>query len=184
VVGGAVTDVDRWLTGGGEPPLIEVVDLGPVTGAWYCRGADAIYLSRALVIWAYLGREVDGADFVAFVVGHELAHRHAEPGAPGDGAWTLVGEGPADLTGEVAADAWAAVVTAVAREPSSGRCLSPWAMARRRTIEHYLVDEVGADPGGAEWSGRRAALLGALDRLDALGGAAALCRKAPRAPRR
>ncbi|TNF23163.1 MAG: hypothetical protein EP329_27895, partial [Deltaproteobacteria bacterium] len=56
-------------------PQVAWIDLGARTGAWFCRASDTIYVSGALTRYAHLGRASDGGDFLAFVIGHELAHR-------------------------------------------------------------------------------------------------------------
>ena len=163
----AVVDAARRIEPGTGAPTLDVVALGPVTGAWYCRGRDAVYVTEALARYAHLGRASDGADFLAFVVAHELAHRRFDAAGEGE-ARAFEALGAAAAAREAAADGRAAFLAALARNPWSGRGFSPWRLERDGTLEQYLLDEVGVRPGSAEGTRRVVALREALGRMGEL----------------
>ncbi len=126
-------------------PRLVWVELGALSGAWYCRAADTIFASRALLEYAWLGRATDGADMLGFVLAHELAHRRFDDSASG---WPFLDQSTCVRTRiarELEADERAAFLVALAHDPQTpGRRLSPWRLERKSTLAHYLID-VGAD---------------------------------------
>lgn len=149
-------------------PRLAWVELGAVSGAWYCRGADAIFASRALLEYAWLGRASDGADMLAFVLAHELAHRRFDTAmtkGPFLDASTCTGAG---LARELEADERAAFLVALADDARhAGRRFSPWRLERQSTLAHYLMD-VGA---GHCAEARAQRLSAALLRMEGFGDA-------------
>ena len=149
-------------------PRIAFVALGSTTGAWFCADRDAVFVAQGLLEYAELGRASDGADFLAFVVSHELAHRRFDGDPRATSAKGFGGAEAGGLAREVAADERGTFLVALARDPRSGRGFSPWRLERNATLEHFLVDEVGVAPGSVEGVRRVEALRAALARMSEL----------------
>ncbi|MFO0749802.1 MAG: hypothetical protein U1F43_29640 [Myxococcota bacterium] len=146
------------------PARVAYVDVA-LAGAWYCAADDVVYLSRPLVDWAWLGRAVDGRDFLGFVVAHELAHRRFDPG---DGA--LAEACPeVDVPREARADRRAAFLLALARDPERQRGFSPFSLARRDGIASFFSAELGWAPDCAALTARVQAVNDAVGRMAELG---------------
>jgi len=167
-IAAAVLAAEARLDLGTAAPRVAFVDLAGGTGAWFCRGADTVFVARSLLRYAHLGRASDGGDFLAFVIGHELAHRRFDLAPASAGAASFhAGDAP-DLEREAAADERAAFLVALARDPASHRGFSPWKLARDGTLAHYLADEAGVDAGAPAHLRRVDALRAALAHMGEL----------------
>jgi len=168
----AVTAAEaRFGLGDARGPRVAWLELGAATGAWYCRASDTVYLSAALARYAHLGRASDGADFLAFVIGHELAHRRFDAIGAESAASPLDGRSAvtdSTLRREALTDERAAFLVALSRNPYDQRNFSPWRLARAASLQHYLADEVGLGASSDEARLRAEALLAALERMEGL----------------
>lgn len=154
----------------GPRPAVVWVGAGHGEGAWYCPGRDVIAVSLSLLDYAWRGRATDGADLLAFVIAHELAHRRFDPPAS---AARFAGSSacPTDevAAAEARADERASFLLALAHNPFTARAFSPFALERRGSVESLLVHEHGWSPACQATRQRAAALARAADRMAELG---------------
>jgi hypothetical protein len=149
----ALIDADVRVSATPDRPALSFVLHGPSLspGAWYCPSGDTIFISEELARWAWQGRASDGADFLGFVVAHELAHRrYDERGrvvsalgvthalTPGAKCPDLDEVGP-----EVKADHRAAFLLGIAKNPHAERGFSPFNLTRRDGLKAFLSQELG-----------------------------------------
>jgi hypothetical protein len=156
--------------------LLHPVEISP--GAWYCPAGDAIYVSRELALWAWQGRASDGADFLAFVVAHELAHRRFDASGQVTSALaqahSLSARGrscptAAEALTESSADHRAVFLVGLARNPFDGRDFSPFNLTRRDGIRAFLAQELGWPLDCPSLDARVAAVVAATSRMRELG---------------
>lgn len=133
-------------------------------GAWYCPESDIVYVSVSLVDYAYRGRGADGADFLGFVLAHELAHRRFDRGAREFG----VGCSANDPLTEARADRRAVFLLATARNPWTGRGFSPFELARRDSLAAFYEAELEWESTCPAVSRRLDAARVAIDRVGEL----------------
>lgn len=151
----------------GERPSVEWVDGD--RGAWYCRAQDAVRVSLGLLDYAWRGRASDGADLLAFVIAHELAHRRFDRDHRMSG---LTGEACPDADTarrEARADERAAFLLALAVDPFERRAFSPFSLARRDALAALLTHEHGWPPHCPATAARAAAVTRATERMAELG---------------
>ncbi len=130
--------------------------------AWYCRQRDTVYVASRLVEYSFGGRGADGADFLGFVLAHELAHRRFDGGAQ----HKLAGACPdGDAPIEAAADRRATFLLAIAKHPTTGRGFSPFELARRDSRAAFFEAELGWDAACPMLATRVAATRSAVDRM-------------------
>ncbi len=174
-IGASILAAQRRVVAVPDPPIAFVER--PEASAWYCADADTIYISLAFLRFAWLGRDGDGADLLAWAIAHELAHRRFDPRNDA----TFRGATPAapvraatrscplvDSELEAAADHRAAFLMALATNPDSGRGFSPFELSRRDTVVGFFVAELGWDPDCEALIQRVAAMQSALARMHEL----------------
>ncbi len=129
----------------GPSPRLAILGASPLeAGGWYCPSADTVYLSHALVDYAWLGRASDGADLLAFAIAHELAHRRFDTGHEAPTAGLAQGQCPLDDSPrEARADRHATFLMAIADNPMTGRGYSPFSLDRRDALEAFFASELG-----------------------------------------
>lgn len=151
----------------GQRPSVEWVDRD--RGAWYCRAQDAVRVSLGLLDYAWRGRASDGADLLAFVVAHELAHRRFDR-AHGMSGLTSEACPDADTARrETRADERAAFLLALAVDPFKGRNFSPFSLARRDSLAALLTHEHGWPAHCPATAARADAVTRATERMAELG---------------
>jgi len=133
-------------------------------GAWYCPESDTVHVAVSLVDYAYRGRGADGADFLGFVLAHELAHRKFDRGVREFG----VGCSANDPLTEARADRRAVFLLATARNPSTGRGFSPFELARRDSLAAFYEAELEWESTCPAVSRRLDAARAAIDRIGEL----------------
>jgi len=138
----SVQAADERVSGLLPAPAIAWV-AGARSGAWYCAASDVVYVTDALVDYAWRGRSVDGGSLLGFVLAHELGHRYFDRRDAGVG---IAGDAPcsdAQLVIEARADRRAAFVIALAQDPDGDRRLSPFTLAQRDSIGALITSELG-----------------------------------------
>jgi len=147
-------------------PKLAVLAASPLeAGAWFCTSADTVYLSQALLDYAWLGRASDGADLLAFTLSHELAHRRFDVGDRGFADDTCP---PSDSALEALADRRATFLMATASNPATGRGYSPFSLARRDALATFFAAELGWSRGCPALSERLTSVSVALAHIDDL----------------
>lgn len=152
-------------TAGTPPRLALTAPSALEAGAWYCRADDVVYLSHALVSYAWLGRASDGADLLAFAMAHELAHRRFDAGAPPTATLADDACPAADSALEARADRRATFLMAIATNPRGGRGYSPFSLARRDALASFFTAELGWSPTCPALVLRLASVRAALDAI-------------------
>jgi len=158
----AITDAEARLDAGAAARVVIIEH--PEAGAWFCAEGDVVYVSRALVSWAWLGRAVDGRDFLGFVLAHELAHRRfdRDDGALGDACPEV------DYAREARADRRAAFLLAAARDPERGRGFSPFRLDRHEALTSFFRGELGWGRDCPALTARVGAVADAIARMTEL----------------
>lgn len=121
------------------PPSLKLLAAPDLeAGAWFCQRESTVYVSMALIDYAWAGRGSDGAELIAFALAHELAHARFDRGDR-----PLAGRCPEqDAALEARADRRAAFLVGLARGPE-GRRLSPSILIRRDALQALFTSELG-----------------------------------------
>ena len=152
------------LDGGAVLPTLRLVGSADLAaGAWFCQRSSTVYVSSALVDYAWSGRGSDGAELMAFALAHELAHARFDTGDR-----QLGGRCPdQDAALEARADRRAAFLVALASDPG-GRRFRPATLVRRDALKALFTAELGWAADCPALSARLAAVEVALAKMDDL----------------
>lgn len=146
-----------------RPSLKLLAGPGLEAGAWFCQSESTVYVSMALVDYAWAGRGSDGSELLAFALAHELAHARFDRTDR-----QLVGRCPdQDTALEARADRRAAFLVALARGPE-GRRLDPAILIRRDALRALFTSELGWPSDCPALRSRLAAVEVALARMSEL----------------
>lgn len=177
-IAAAIFQAHRRLESGPDPNLHVVAR--PEAGAWYCGDSDTIYVSTALLRFAHLGKDGDGAELLAWAIAHELAHRRFDPHVPtatrsfsspsttAPSTRSCPTDDPITTRLEAAADRHAAFLMALARHPETGRAFSPFELSRRDTVASFFAAELGWSADCPALARRVDAMQVALSRMHEL----------------
>ncbi len=152
------------LGGGAVLPTLRLIGSSELAaGAWFCQRSATVYVSSALIDYAWAGRGSDGAELMAFALAHELAHARFDTGDR-----QLGGKCPdQDAALEARADRRAAFLVALASDPE-GRRFRPATLVRRDALKALFTAELGWAADCPALSARLAAVEVALGKMDDL----------------